>query len=342
MVRRRVEFQRRLRDSISSSARWYRLGVALGLTSAASAGHAQSIAPRSCHAMTYSSAAGGVIAAGGARACGVDVLADSAIWVWTGSRWGLTGATLPSPREDALVAYDPRRRILLLYGGRMAGTVHADTWVLEGSQWHRRAGATDAGPGQVEHAALGFDERRGRAVVFGGGSRDGRLFDATWEWDGSAWTRANPPLSPPGRVGHSMAWSATDNAVLLYGGFNAAGPFRDLWKWDGSTWTRLDSAGPALTEGPALVAGDGGAVLVGPPAATPGATLGVWAWRAAQWVRLDSGTGPPARVGQGVGYDGARKRIVLFGGSDQATNQSDGVTWEFDGRRWQVASAAAR
>ena len=292
--------------------------------------------------MTYSLAAGGVIAAGGARACGVDVLADSAVWVWNGTRWSTTGASLPSRREDALVAFDARRRVLLLYGGRMGGTVHADTWELEGRQWHRRASATDAGPGQLEHAALGFDERRGRAVVFGGGSRDGRMFDVTWEWDGRAWVRATPRLSPPARVGHSMAWSGADNGVLLYGGFNAAGPFRDLWKWDGSTWTRLDSAGPALTEGPALVPGDDGAMLVGPPADASGTTLGVWAWREARWVRLDSGSGPSVRVGQGVAYDGARKRIVLFGGSDQATSQPVGDTWEFDGRRWQLVSPASR
>ena len=139
-----------------------------------------------------------------------------------------------------------------------------------------------------------------------------------------------------------MAWSAADNALLLYGGFNAAGSFRDLWRWDGITWTRLDSAGPAVTEGPALLAGAGGVMLVGSPDGTDSGTLGVWAWRRAQWVRADSGNGPPVRVGQGIAYDAARQRIVLFGGSDPAGNRASSDTWEFDGRRWLLVNTATR
>ena len=318
------------------------VGMVLVAAAVTAAAHqSPGIGPRSCHAMTYSPVAGGVIVVGGARACGVDVLADSSVWVWNGSRWQPTGTVLPSRREDAVIAFDTRRQSLLLYGGRNAGTVYTDTWELAGRQWRRRP-VTPAGPGAVEHAALGYDERRGRAVVFGGGSRDGQMFDATWEWDGNAWLRLNPRSRPAARVGHSMAWSATDNAVLMYGGFNAAGPFRDLWKWDGSVWTRVDSAGPAHTEGPALVAGDGSPMLVGAPLEGGRGTLGVWLWRGARWIRVDSGTGPPVRVGQGMAYDVARKRLVLFGGSDPTTNRTAADTWEFDGRRWQLVSPAAR
>ena len=299
------------------------------------------IAARSCHAMAYSPAAGGIIAIGGARACGVDVLLDSAVWRWDGSRWQPTGTALPSRREDVLLTYDPRRRVVVLYGGRMAGTVHSDTWELDGVQWRRRSAPTATGPGPIEHAALGFDERRGRAVLFGGGSRTGGKLDATWEWDGTAWQRANPQTSPAARVAHSMAWSAQENAVLLYGGFDDKRQFRDLWKWDGTVWTRLDSAGPAFTEGPALLPADGGTLLMGPPT-DAAETLGVWRWKDASWVRIDSGRGPPVRVGQVAAYDPARKRVVLFGGSDQATSTPSADTWEFDGRRWRLVTPTTR
>jgi hypothetical protein len=139
-----------------------------------------------------------------------------------------------------------------------------------------------------------------------------------------------------------MAWSSQESAVLLYGGFNAQGPFRDLWKWDGTLWTRLDSVGPAFTEGPALVTGDGEPLLVGSPIDGAGGTLGVWTWRRSRWVRVDAGTGPPVRVGQGVAYDPTRKRLVLFGGSDQTTARPSAETWEFDGRRWQLVSSVGR
>jgi hypothetical protein len=280
---------------------------------------------------------GGVVAFGGARACGVDVAADTLLWLWDGTAWKRAGSAFPSQREDALVAFDSRRRALVLYGGRRAATVHRDTWEYTSNAWRRSAASTDSGPGPLEHAAMAFDHRRGRTVVFGGGSRDGRMFDATFEWDGASWRRATAG-GPAARVGHSMSWSEADSAVLLYGGFNPAGSFRDLWKWDGVRWARLDSAGPATTEGPALVAADGTVWLVGAPAGSGDtATLGVWSRRGGRWTRLDRGAGPAVRVGQGIAYDPSRRRLVLFGGFFPATNRASAEVWEFDGSMWRLA-----
>jgi hypothetical protein len=46
-----------------------------------------------------------------------------------------------------------------------------------------------AGPDARNHAALVYDAKRQRLVLFGG--HDGeRVFGDTWEWDGSKWLRA--------------------------------------------------------------------------------------------------------------------------------------------------------
>jgi hypothetical protein len=302
-------------------------------------GQSSTITPRSCHAMTYVPAVRGVVAFGGARACGVDVVADSTLWAWDGVQWRSLGQSGPSRREDALLAYDARRQVLVLHGGRASGIVYRDTWEWNGAQSLRRATGTEAGPGPIEHAAGAYDERRGRVVVFGGGSRDGRMFADTWEWDGVAWRRRDV-AGPVSRVGHSMAWSQADGAVLLYGGFNATSSLTDLWKWDGAVWTRLDSAGPAATEGPALVSAEGGPLLVGSrPDAAPDAMLGVWAWRRGRWMELASGGGPRRRVGQGVAYDPARRRLVLFGGYFATRDRASIETWELDGTTWRLVVA---
>ena len=283
-----------------------------------------------------------MVVIGGARACGVEVVRDSTVWTWTGTRWAAEGGALPGRREDALVAFDKRRGVLVLYGGRVEGTVYRDTWERSGAAWRQRGTTNAPNPGPLEHAAVAYDERRGRVVVFGGGSRDGRTFDATWEWDGSTWRQA-AGKGPAARVGHSMAWSSSDSAVVMYGGFNAAGPLNDLWKWTGDAWTRLDSAGPAPTEGPALVAADSGVMLVGPrPDAGVDAALGVWTWRRGRWMPLFTGdAGPRARVGQGVAYDAARRRLVLFGGFFPSTNRTSSEVWEFDGARWQLVAGGS-
>ena len=330
-------------------ARWRRIITAAGISVAVAAGGGQAqsagtsdMTPRSCHAMTYvpgAAGAGRVVVIGGAKACGVEVVPDSAVWTWNGTRWASEAGVLSGRREDALVAFDQRRGALVLYGGRVDGTVYRDTWERSGAAWRERGTSDAPNPGPLEHAAAAYDERRGRVVVFGGGSRDGRMFDATWEWDGSIWRQA-AAKGPAARVGHSMAWSAADSAVVMYGGFNAAGPLDDLWKWNGDAWTRLDSAGPASTEGPALVASDGGVMLVGPrPNAGADAALGVWMWRRGRWTPLSAGdAGPRLRVGQGVAYDAVRRRLVLFGGFFPATNRTSAEVWEFDGARWQLVA----
>jgi len=299
------------------------------------------ISARSCHAMTYLPTAKGVVVFGGARACGVDVVADSVLWVWNGEQWKWLGQPGPSRREDALLAFDSRRQVLVLHGGRAGGVVHRDTWEWNGGQWGRRATGNEGGPGPIEHSAIAYDERRGRLVVFGGGSRDGRLFGDTWEWDGTEWRRRDG-VGPSSRVGHSMAWSVADSAVLVYGGFNARGPLTDLWKWDGDVWTRLDSTGPATTEGPALVSSDRGPLLVGlRRGSAADVSVGVWSWRAGRWIEERSSGGPRSRVGQGIAYDPVRRRLVFFGGYFESTNRSSVETWEFDGATWRVVVADA-
>jgi hypothetical protein len=45
------------------------------------------------------------------------------------------------------------------------------------------------------------------------------------------------------------------------------------------------------------------------------------------------------RIGQGLAYDAARRRVVLFGGAAEGAGRSFGDLWEFDGRSWRQASA---
>ena len=171
--------------------------------------------------------------------------------------------------------------------------------------------------------------------MFGGAA--GRRFSGeTWEWDGRQWER-RATAGPSPRVGHSMAWSPRDRAVLLYGGFGESGRHRDLWRWDGAAWSLVDSAGPAFTEGLALLRAHGDTiVIVGartPERDTATSLNRVWAWTGTRWSPVGD-EGPSVRVGQGVAYDSARRRIVLFGGAREGAGASEPDVWELDGARW--------
>ena len=314
----------------SASLRRALVTVVLAPTLAAP-GSGQAPNGRSCHSMT--AAAGlGVVVFGGSRFCGRDIVADSAVWLWNGTTWSLLPGTFPSRREDALLIYDSRRKILVLHGGRAGPQVFRDTWEWDGSSWVRRSeGSTDT-PGALEHAAAAFDSARGRVVVFGGGTRDRQIHSTVWEWDGSRWQRY-AATGPAARVGHSMA--AAGAGVYLYGGFNEAGSLADLWKWNGAAWERIHEAGPTNTEGMALVNSGTGLLVVGAGTgdAGPGTPLKVWRFSGGVWSELP-GTGPTLKVGQGVAWDAARRQLVLFGGGVPDGPASNEL-WEFDESVWR-------
>jgi hypothetical protein len=273
----------------------------------------------------------GVVVFGGARFCGTELIADSSFWSWDGRGWTALPAAFPGRREDALLIYDSRRKVLVLYGGRAGTQVYSDTWEWNGSSWSRKADGSSSAPGPLEHAAAAFDSARGRVVLFGGGTRDRKLHDKLWEWDGSRWQQ-RAVEGPSARVGHSMAGGI--GGVFLYGGFNESGSLVDLWKWDGTKWSRVHDEGPTNTEGIAMVNAGSELLVVGAGTgdAGPGSPLRVWKFAGGSWSELP-GTGPTSRVGQGVAYDAARRKLVLFGGA-LPNGPASTELWEHDGSAW--------
>ena len=68
----------------------------------------------------------------------------------------------------------------------------------------------------------------------------------------------------------------------------------------------------------------------------------VWAWDGKKWMCI-SNDGPPGRGDAFLGYDAARRRLVLFGGRVfEGGRRFHFVrdTWEWDGRRWTQADSA--
>jgi M6 family metalloprotease-like protein len=112
------------------------------------------------------------------------------------------------------------------------------TWEWNGSGW-RNLGVAAATP-PVYDAAVAYDARRRRTVMFGGvPSSGGALSDATWEFDGSVWKQAGEGTRPPARSDHAMVYQQAAGVTLLLGGWSGSGQLYDLWAWDGSAWSEV-------------------------------------------------------------------------------------------------------
>ncbi|MGD9902239.1 MAG: kelch repeat-containing protein [Vicinamibacterales bacterium] len=270
-------------------------------------------------------------------------------WGWRAAdrRWHRLAVDGPSPRTFAAMAYDSARGQIILFGGNRvlfgAGdewqTVLGDTWVFDGERWQRR----DApGPAPRAEAAIAYDPRRDRIVLFGGYGRaaDGRVrYGDTWEWDGREWRQVASD-GPPPRNGGALAYDERRQVTALSGGPpSLVDP--QTWEWDGAAWRAAAGPPPSARFNPVMTyhAGLGGLLRFGGWTGTA-RDSDTWVRDGGTWRQLTR-SGPAARNHAAMAYDTARGVALLFGGHDGTAVFGD--TWEFDGQDWRaVASTPPR
>ena len=277
-------------------------------------------------------------------------------WEWDGSDWQrFDPSPAPSPRFGAAMTYDPTRHTVLLFGGASytGGCTLAgcnDTWEWDGATWTQRT--PKSAPSPRSFAGLAWDDARGGAILFGGGTvrkdaGDWTPLGETWRWDGDTWTRLTLAREPGPRTQHGMVYDAARGRVVVYGGQDAEGALDDAWAWDGAAWSatrqpRADTDA-AMAWDPA-----GGRVLLfggqlyDAPRVRSDET---WLWDGNRWelAALASDRRPPARRYPALATDRAHGVVVLFGGESEACASAPGATatcadtWLWDGSRWSAA-----
>ena len=200
------------------------------------------------HAMAYDSARGRTVMYGGAT----PERWDTDTWEWNGSSWKKLSVPGPGQRAAFRIVYDSHRRVVVLFGGvgppRADGQAQEflnDTWLWNGSAWHR---ASVDGPAGRRDYSMTFDSRRGIVLLYGGAAGSGsttQRFADLWEWNGTAWKEVLQRAPTPGhRYVSAMGYDAARDRTVLYGGYSCATQnqqcdvFGDTWEWDGTQWTR--------------------------------------------------------------------------------------------------------
>jgi hypothetical protein len=183
--------------------------------------------------------------------------------------------------------------------------------------WQRQP---SAGPIARIEDTMVYDSAHARMIMFGGYDLNFNRMNDLWEYDPATqtWTNRTPsPLPaawPSRRSGHTMAYDAANQRVVMFGGWSDNGDFlngthlNDTWEWNTNTkvWTNV----------------------------TP------------------SGTKPFARRGARMVYDSARSRIVMFGGNDAITyypnstpfgTGQDAATWIWNttARTWTAQTTTS-
>jgi hypothetical protein len=174
--------------------------------------------------MAFDYARGVVVLTGGHHTAtypDTNFLADT--WEWNGTSWTRRStANTPPGRKDAAMTYDSRRNVCVLFGGVLdtnpSNTLFLqDTWEYDGTNWIERTPASS--PPRRDQHTLTYDPTRGVCVLFGGhGSAEAPgPNDATWEWNGTTWTRV-PFSSPAARRGSKLLYDPVRQGLLLFSG----------------------------------------------------------------------------------------------------------------------------
>jgi Galactose oxidase, central domain len=262
------------------------------------------------------------------------------------------------------MAYDPDIGKIVLFGGRkQLVEPYGDTWTYDGKTWEQQS--PPASPEGRFGATMAYDPTIGKIVLFGGS--DGWLKDPvtgstakaelhfltdTWTYDGKAWTKQSPPVSPPGRWEANMVYDPAINRIVLFGGLTngqLGSMLNDTWTYNGSTWTKESPpTSPPPRQMPAMAydATLGKVVLFGGGVGD----YGTWTYDGTTWTtytkcgsRPNDCTAPPGRLGAAMDYDPTLGQIVLFGGEADGRDEPGPLndTWTYNGTWTQQSPSNA-
>ena len=213
------------------------------------------------------------------------------MYTWDGTTWSKkTPALLPSARTLHAMAYDPARKVDVLFGGTDAASIsQSDTWEWNGTTWLKRSLATN--PVEREGHSMVYDLKNSRTLMFGGFKFPNYLREV-WVYAGSDWQRltGSENAAMPVRAYQAMAYDANRNVTVLFGGETTGSvALSDTWEFDGTTWTKKAPAViPTERAGAAMVydAGRKQVLLFGGLKPGVGMFNDLWAWDGTNWKLL--------------------------------------------------------
>ena len=291
----------------------------------------------------------------------------SDVWQYTRARgWSQLAEDAapegPRGRSEPVVVWDPRARVVRVFGGRAnetaigASSFLNDHWTYSDEDGWKEVSATGAPGGFTERsrAAGVWDPTQDRALLFGGlGLPNGYTYvcyNDLWDWRReSRWHRiavSATTTKPSERHQHGAAWDTRDNRLLVFGGMAAIGLRDDLWLFPETGTNVWESFVPAAggTQ-PAKRAGhvavwdpDGPRLLVfGGRGENDSPHNDLWAWnvpalfwQVPSWQEVTANapaTGPHARFGHAAAWDRLNKRLFVFGGDADGGSRNDLWAW---------------
>jgi cysteine-rich repeat protein len=293
-------------------------------------------------AMTYDAIRKQLVLFGGYTVSGTTTTYLGDTWLRAGTVWSAAPAWLEPPaRMRGAVAYDPVRGVSVLFGGMTTDFATdanrlADTWEFDGRGWTQKSPGKPAALVARAGCAAGYDVATRSVMLFGGDSYNTTTSTRTsysdlYSYNGTAWSvpansggRADNPQNP------NLAYDEARDRVLTFGGNGVNATY--VWS-AGAGWVLQNPVARPSARYHIGIANDpvrGKLVLYGGhDSSTLANDSDTWEWDGTNWTRVTT-VGPGGRRGHELVYDPDAQHVIVFGASNQGTED----LWEWNGNAW--------
>lgn len=281
-------------------------------------------------ALVYDEDRARLVMFGGATSCSSRT-GHNETWEYDGTTWNqVITAHRPPPRYNAVMAYDSYRKRVVMFGGTDSQSGLGDTWEYDGVDWYEMQIPS---PGGCSRPSMAYDPVRRRVVQRRqrNDSGDGQCTSpqTTWEYDGTAWQRAQSPTEPPDqqhRDWHApLVWDAAHQRMLYL-------LVDEVWSYDGVNWSFVESFSCGV-QGMGVDPGRGVVVLSGVSGSDqPRSYNPTIEWRDGECGNSFTHSVAPAprsAAYQPSIYFAARGSLIAFGGYDYCSSNTYNDTWEY-------------
>jgi len=196
--------------------------------------------PRVDFGFAYDEKSDNFILYGGRYGDGSIIMNDTWAYNPASRTWiNMNPATHPPSCYGHAMAYDPKSDRIILFGGYCINYHSPETWAYDfNTNTWTNMHSSDPPAGRVNHRLV-YDSRNHRLLLFSGVTPAGILNDL-WSYDArsNTWTNLTPKITPPARLGHSMAYDIRSGRAVIFGGKNETIFFDDVWEYSRytSTW----------------------------------------------------------------------------------------------------------
>ena len=255
-----------------------------------------------------------------------DAMGQYDLWEYDGSDWKKVSTTgsVPGPRTDHAMAFDPVRNRVVLYAD-------GETYELDPSTsvWSLRVPASGTHPAALDGFAMVYASTYGATLLMGGEAA-GAEFRDVWHWNGTTWTKAAAG-STTDATRPAMVWDAHRTRLVAFGGKTKANILSHTREMlPDQTWdNRYTSSWPVARLSTAAASdGVGNTYLLsGYASGTPN---DFWRWNGESWTSLTAPTFPFNGVWQSSAtWDTSTNSFFVFFGQRNGDANATDQVWRY-------------